>query len=450
MNQQKASLMKKIILVFFAAMAIIPGQSSAQVTNLKIGSVSNTIIRAIDDSTQLIYTEVSQTESYFVLYHDGDAFALAFRLPVPLQVFDVRISNGNAYFCGTVYTYALPKGLVGMFKISSVFSGASSVNYGIVWPIVCSNNDTVNILRLNRLDLFADGGNTCMAMVGDAESNGMAIHPVVSAYLTGGVWHFWSDSQKDYPIFTDIVCLDHLIVAAGTFYDDSLCFVKTFRHTRDFPAQELNPGNIHYFTYGDAKGKVLIAKDAVDTAVLAHFDVSSRVSTVLQRTPFDASTGSPVNPCLAKVTAPSSAIPYGSGQDMHDLTVVDGDVYLLHNIAYPSSPDPTNIRAWRLKTQFSSPTIEAWSPSMGKQHSMDVTYGLRVSSGSTFSYLLMHGPVWPPMSNGCQLYHTIEPLDVSVDFKEKAFVIFPGNNTSNNIAIPPTIFKVNAEKICNN
>ena len=441
--------MKKIILVFFAAMAVIPGRLSAQITEFNIGSVDNSIVRSVDDSTQLIYTEVSQTESYFVLYHDGDALALAFRLPVPLQVIDVRIINDNAYFCGSVGVGG-NYGLVGMFKISSVFSGASSVNYGIVWPIVCSNNDTVNILSLNRLDLFADGGNTCMAMVGDAESNKMAIHPVVSAYLTGGVWHFWSDAQKDYPKFTDIVCLDHLIVAAGTFYDDSLCFVKTFRHTRNFPAQELNPGYIHYFTYGDAKGKVLIAKDAVDTAVLAHFDVSSRVSTVLQRTPFDASTGSPVNPCQAKVTAPSSAIPYGSGQDMHDLTVVDGDVYLLHNIAYPSSPDPTNIRAWRLKTQFSSPTIEAWSPSMGWQHSMDVTYGLRVSSNNTLSYLLMHGPVWPSLKNECQLYHTIEPLDVSVNFREKAFVIFPGNNTSNNIAIPHTIFNVNAEKKCNN
>lgn len=435
--------MKKSIIVLGLILAVLQ-PLSAQITEFNPYAVKNSIVRAVDDNTQLIYAEVSSTESYFLLYHDGDPTALAFRLPSlsPLGVFDFRIIGDNVYFCGTVERGFWPEGLVGTFKISTVFSGLGSVNFGVLGA---TSGNEVTIESLRRLDLFQDGGYDCMAMVGDAKFEGMTTHPVVSAYLNGTSWNFWTDIQKDYPRFTDIACLENLIVAAGTLLFDSLCFVKSFRPTYDFPAQECNPYNIHYFTYGIVKGNVLIAKEVNDTAMLACFDVSSGTATVLQRTPFDATTGSPMPTCSAQVTLPSSPVPYGSGQEMLELTVVGGNVYLLQRTAYSTS----GIFDWRLQTPFPSLVIDAWNPLQGIQHSMDVTYAKKTSAVNTLSNnLQLHGPSWPLTDNNCQRYHNFNATNVPVGFKEMGFRIFSVSGSDINYVFPAPIFVIDANIVC--
>lgn len=435
--------MKKTILFLGFLMALLQ-PLSAQIREFDLKATQNSIVRAIDDENQLIYTEVSPTESYFLLYHDGDPTALAFPLPSSpsMEIFDFRIVDDEVYFCGEVYTGSPTLGLVGTFNIPTVFSGSGPVNFGVLGA---TSGNEVTIESLRRLDLFQDGGLNCMAMVGDAQYEGMTTYPVVSAYFNGTNWNFWTDIQKDYPRFTDIACLDNLIVAAGTFLFDSLCFVKSFWHNYDFPAQECNPYNVHYFTYGVVKGDVLIAKERADIAMLACYDVSSGTATVLQRTPFDATTGSPLPTCSAQVTIPSSPVPYGSGQEMLELTVANGDIYLLQRTAYPGF----GILDWRLRTPFPSPVIDAWYPLQGTQHSMDVTYALKTSAVNADSdNLQLHGPSWPSTDNNCQKYLSIDAAGVPVGFKETGFQIFPVNNSSSNVVRTVSVFEVEANIIC--
>lgn len=439
--------MKKKKSIFFLGFMLAMIQSpSAQITEFNINSIRNSIVRAVNDDTQLIYTEISPIESYFLLYQDGAPIARAFRLPSTplLQVFDFRIIDENVYFCGTVKLGAvsLTEGLVGMFNIPSVFYGSGSVNYGVLGA-TSGNEMTVRSLR--RMDLFKDSGNDCLAMVGDADFDSMSTHPVVSAYFNGTGWNFWTDIQKDYPRFTDIACLDNLIVAAGTLLEDSLCFVKTFRHTYDFPAQECNPYNIHYFTFGAAKGNVLITKETANTAMLAYFDVSSGTGTVLQRTPFDILTGSPLPSCSAHVTTLAFPSPYGSGQKMLELSVVGADIYLLQRAQYSAF----GILDWRLGTQFPSPVFDAWYSLNGRQYSMDVTYANKTSGeASPSAKLQLHGPAWPFMNGHCQNFDKINATNVPVGFKEMGFQISPVSGGSFNYAIAATVFYIDANIIC--
>lgn len=139
-------------------------------------------------------------------------------------------------------------GLVGTFDIPSIFGGTGSVNYGLVGSTFSATNEPVDITCLRRLELFHIGSQECMAMVGDASYSELTIHPVVSAYLAGGTWYYGSDLQKNDIIFTDITCLDQLIVATGTFMDKP--FAKTFWPMADFHNHECISNNIHYFTHG--------------------------------------------------------------------------------------------------------------------------------------------------------------------------------------------------------
>lgn len=78
-----------IILIFTVLIYSVP--SVAQVREFQIGARNNSIIRSVDDEHQLIYTEISSSEAYFILYRNGFSSAKAFRLPKGWQIHDVRI-----------------------------------------------------------------------------------------------------------------------------------------------------------------------------------------------------------------------------------------------------------------------------------------------------------------------------------------------------------------------
>lgn len=58
--------MKRGFLVFLTTITFIPYQLAAQTTHFNLGCATNSIIRAVDDDLQLIYTEISPSESYFL------------------------------------------------------------------------------------------------------------------------------------------------------------------------------------------------------------------------------------------------------------------------------------------------------------------------------------------------------------------------------------------------
>lgn len=439
--------MKKTITLF---LTMLTGSfvSQAQVREFIINADSNSIVREISGDTLLIYTEVSPSESYFLYYTGGNSSTRVFRLttiPTFLEVYDVRIWGKYAYFCGAIdLTGSGSCGLVGRFKIQDVFAGTGTVDYGIFDS--CPTQDFY-MKSLRRLDMYSSGRYDCMAMVGIAEYGEQTIYPVASAYVNGGTWTFHSAGQKDHHKFTDIACLDNLIVATGLNVEDQLCFVDSFWPYPNFPAHECNPGYIYDFTYRKVAGNPLIAQYKNDTAVLAYFDISVTGQTVLQRQPFGALSGKPLYPNLAIETNPPSILPYSTDWNLMDLTTVDDSVFLLQRAAYAVSPDPSILYDWRLRAQFSSTSIDAWIPQYQKQCSMDVKHARRITP-SSYNSLFIQGPSWPLSSNSCQSYQTIDATYIDVGITPNVLGVISVISNFTIRSDTPTIFEIESEVIC--
>lgn len=83
--------MKRFIILIFSALFLFSGMVRAQVNEFNISAANNSIIRSVDDERQLIYTEISSSEAFFILYRNGFSSAKAFKLPKGWQIHDVRI-----------------------------------------------------------------------------------------------------------------------------------------------------------------------------------------------------------------------------------------------------------------------------------------------------------------------------------------------------------------------
>ena len=400
--------MKRCILLIFSIL-ICSAVSVAQVREFQIGAKENSIVRTVKGDSVLFFAKDTTGDTWFILYDESNASTKAFQFDIgfDVKVFDVKIYDENtAYFCGTIDWMGTSgeRGLVGVFKVPDVFSGI-----GLVQCAVLMGNTVQKLypMDLYRLDLLDSAGNICMAMTGkaDYEGIGMYINTVVSAYYDGITWHSWILGHKGGVRFTDIACLDHLVAATGTYSSGTGCIVKTFRPTLSFPRDVFPIYDSYHLLYGIPAGTVLITKEKRDTAVVAHFDISSGVSTVLHRLPFNASSGSPILPVATMKTTPPSGMPFDTNWRMRELTVVKGETFLLQSSAFPPEPD-VSFRDWRLKTIVPySLAIEGWTPAEGIQRSMDVTTAMKTSSFSmgNFGYLQMHGPSWPTEDNACQI-----------------------------------------------
>lgn len=211
--------MKRIVLIFFLLVATLA--THAQVQEFQIGAQSNSIVRSVMGDSVLIYTEVSPTEAYFLLYVDGNTTAQAFQL-LPgeyVQVRDVRIHDGKyAYFCGTKLAGSLA--VVGRFDINDVFSGTGSVEWGIFQWVPYSS--TLFVTDMTRLDLFEYQDTVRMAMVGKTVYDwGVPLQgtTVASAWFDGSNWQL--NMELDNPD-------EKVNVAAVCIYGKPLVFrVKT-------------------------------------------------------------------------------------------------------------------------------------------------------------------------------------------------------------------------------
>lgn len=436
--------MKKSILWIFSIL-ICSGVSFAQVQEFNIGAQNNSIVRTIKGDSVLFYTKDASNDSWFVLYDGGPNLAKAFKFDIgtDLRIFDIRIYDEKyAYYCGSIDngggTY---RGLVGVFSIVDVFSGTDDVRYSVVWG---NGTDFFYPVELRHLDLLDSAGHVCMAMVGEVDYTGLGIHitTVVSAYYDGSGWSSWALGHKGFIGVTDIACLDNMVVATGTVENDTGCFVKTFRPTLSFPRHAFS-GSISYsLVYGKSAGKVLIAHDWNDTAVVAHFDTSTtKVSTVMQKVPFEPITGKPLLPMRAMKTTPPSDIPYGNSWEMLELTTVNGETFLLQRAAYPTASDPS-LRDWRLRTMIPvSTTIDGWMPEMGVQQSMDITKGMKTSANYV-DYLQLQGPNWQQVNNSCMLYSLINVVYGNVGIKLFDDTSFPLECDIWSGSFSPTVIEV--------
>jgi hypothetical protein len=432
--------MKKLLIlsVLFVSLTL-----SAQVREFAISAFDNSIVREVNDTTVLIYAEESPTNASFLLYKEGTPMAKAFTLPNNLHVRDVRIWKGElAYFCGTcdvVTPISTKKVLVGWFDISGVFSGTDWVRWSWFDTVVLPE---IIPLGMRRLDLFEVGGTVCMAMVGDAVYIGDTIATLMSAYNVGANWQAYTMVHKGTKKYTDIVCLDNMVAAVGTYQADTGCVVNTFWPTLDFPAQSCYPYTAFRFTYGASVGRVLVAKEQGDVAVLAHYDNASGVRTVLQCTVFDA-TGKPAL-AQAQVTTPPSALPYDNMWRMQELSVYNDTTYLLQCAEYSVLPGMVNWRVGAIVP--SSLPIEVWAPYPNKTMSMDVLPARWVTTDD--DNLCLHGPIWPSMSSECVKYGKINVTKENIGVQEIAEHPYAVGASNNQNWFNPVLFNVKVEETC--
>jgi hypothetical protein len=448
------SMKNNVFLVI--TMLLMSTAARAQVTQFEIDATSNSIIRAVDDEYVLIYSERNSTNAWFLLYRDGNSTAQAFKVPLltgmQIQVRDVRIFDGRtAYFCGTMELFGTTSGLVGCFDIQSLFSGTGTVSYEYpVW-----GSEWMYPTDLQRLDLFTDGGQVCMAMVGKCKydpSNPQNGTTVVSATYNGSNWVMYTYCHKNETLrFTDIACLDHAVMAVGHGLDDSSCYVKTFRPTTNFPGSPYVNGVVHQINYGSASGDVRCTRFADDTVLLAVFDDLFGVRTALHKVEVD-NTGRPFL-TGTWITHPSTAQPYGSGWRQRELAASDyGVVWLLQQAAYPGVADST-LTDWVLRMSIpgSAPTnlIDTWHPIHNVNLSMDLnTAGTAPWTSLDGIRLRTHGTLWPASGSNCHTHADQQVIRKSATMEDfgiaegMEYYLFPS------LMFAPLVFEINTTVIC--
>ncbi|MBR3435035.1 MAG: hypothetical protein IKG88_04000 [Bacteroidales bacterium] len=451
--------MKRFIILIFS-MLIYSVPSVAQVREFQIGAQSNSIIRSVDDEHQLIYTEISSSEAYFILYRNGFSSAKAFKLPKGWQIHDVRIWNdAEAYFCGTVNGSSYD-GLVGMFDIYSTFYGSGGVNYtfiaGPAPPLFY-----VKVHDLKRLDLFISSGQSGdtvnMAMVGlstffdPGTTMGTCI---ASAWFGGASWYLNIFYNKGYEfIYTDIACLDDVVVAAATDPVGQGCYVRSYHAISDFLDHQCMPSTLYGIDFQSPVGDVLISHIKDNRAAVVHYDDTPGigVSTVLHEVKIDPSTGQPQAAIPTWITTPASSIPFSSSWNLLELDVDKNESpYLLQYADHPTSA-LTGIQDWMLKfrLQYSSYTAQAWHPNLCKSQSLDLEKRnfLPVLSGNG-TYLDVYEALWNSLTPPCAIYSPIM-TNYTTALRAIAYTdaSYERRSCPNNMLLP-TLIQVAVEKIC--
>ena len=396
-----------IILIFTVLIYSVP--SVTQVREFQIGARNNSIIRSVDDEHVLIYTQPVVDSGYFILYKRSDNTALAISLPIKWEIRDVRIHNGDeAYFCGTFGG----SGLVGMFNIASVFAGTDSINYFLCdW----TSNNYVLPTDLKRLDLYDEGGYVNMAMTGSSIwhiSHWLPNTTVMSAYLNGLSWEYVCYPNKDlYMQFTDVACLDDIIVAVGTDDNGTGCYIKTFEKLSEFPKYPLDINHVAELNYDDPQGTVLVTHRSDNTAILSQFNRgTSGIGTVFHQVPFSPSSGLPTMTLIDTWrSSPPATLPFGSMWQMLELNWDVDNAWLLQKAEYAVSP-VSGIADWLLKVPVGAPSVigQRWNPHQCNAQSMDllpITHNPWLSGSNPL--LTIYEPMWQGFDGHCYFFSNL-------------------------------------------
>lgn len=437
---------KKIFLIFITSLLSLSARS--QVFEYNLSARINSIVRTVDDTCILTYTQESSSVSYFVFRNNSTNTTLAFQCPAWMTVRDFRVIDGRtAYFCGTTGSLAI----IGMFHIRQVFHSGGAY---YIYIVLGSFGDFTYLNDLNRLKLFNYGGTTVMAMVGQGQFIPLSNQPksvLVSAYFDGTNWNISCDGRKpDEYRYTDIACLDSIIVAVGTDTNDAGCYIKTYHRTLNFLANACTPSYGYQILYGNPVGKVLITDYSENEAVVTHYDLSG--ASVLHRVPF-LSTGSMYTSTVNTwITTPPSSYSYSSNWDMLELaTTTDGFTYSLQYTDYPvySGGSP---KYWLVRNNYNTAPVSTIAAATNDytNQSMDIARdGLRPRISCGIPNLLTYEPIANILNPRC-----MSPFSLNVNCVP-AYIFKPyiydgvKSQVQSTTAIVTPIIHVGTNMICN-
>ena len=186
-----------------------------------------TIVRSVDQDNSLIYSQDGSGE-YMVLYDHLNHQAFQFAFPSNVQITDMEVYKGWAYFCAMAYG-AIP--VVGQFDIMGVFYGGDVVHYCPItgWTLPPF---LLHLTSVSRMTVYDDGGVVRILAVGEGthyytEPNPYLASTMFSAALAGGAWILCMDYSKEHRYrFVDIDCTNNLVGVAAIDENDSALLMK--------------------------------------------------------------------------------------------------------------------------------------------------------------------------------------------------------------------------------
>ncbi|MBP3763342.1 MAG: hypothetical protein J6I49_05630 [Bacteroidales bacterium] len=333
--------MKRLLLlvVLLSAAVMSRAQMQEEVWTVSSMLATKVIVRAVDPDRSLIYVEYAGRSRHFVLYDHPAGLVYKHELPVYVDVKDVEVLNGWAYFCADIPLMSLA--IVGQFDIMSLFFGSGQVYYTALDVVFGTMG--VQVYETAKIALYDSGSKVYIYGVGKGEHHYPANPPfscatLFHASLDMGTmqWEVCTDYQKGCEIaaFTDVAVSDNYVAVTAVDHNDTAYVLIN---------DQLGQCDYRFKSYSlhvsveDAK--LLLTGTDKDWFVLAFQDRWVNQVTFVE---FDAQNPFAVN---TYETFPSGTSPYGT------------DVFTLTDLRY--SPSTANVL---LAGEMSLPPYDVFQP----------------------------------------------------------------------------------------
>lgn len=241
--------MKKNIFILFSAVCLISLYNIAHAQEYEYDNIDpqKVIVRTYHDSCQILYAEQNNSTNFLILR--TPTVNKIFKLPYGMKINDMEVYSSAVGFCGSYNG----KGTAGLFHALDVFDGTDGLLYfTCTSPCIFQQqyyNDTyIKIKEFLKVDInYTSTNGYYLAMIASAylDTNDHYLTNIVASahFISSNQWRIECLYEEGQPIiYSDIKCLDNVIVASGTTSDSGNLAIKTFQKTTEFLQYPLTPG----------------------------------------------------------------------------------------------------------------------------------------------------------------------------------------------------------------
>lgn len=415
--------MKKKAFITAMLLAATTLPSLAQVIDVPSIAAKTSLIRSYTPGKNLLYAHNTGGQKYICL--TDNTSTSYFILPFSYAINDIEVRGDTAFFCGT-YAWGSQQAMYGFFCISDVFYGSGSMH-----AFVCSPTPPSPIIssEFTKLDILNNTGNVSFAFIATLTlSSGNTVTAVASMNNIGTpvFFNYTPNNQINY---TDICCLDDMVVAVGQDYHHSDCITKAYHPIPNFVTAPYSTTSAFSITNYECpySGGPFFIKNATENRAAISMHTIRNASTIIYKLLFHPSTGQP----SAYLPATRTIVPWVDPYDptswkLYEM-IYDGStrtMYLLENGRHlPTGTFERWLLPFSMTTTETS--INGITLSIGDQMSLDIEAGTSYPITSGISSLAMPCYYYEvnPNANNCQfLYHVpTKPIEVSISEQTYTF-----------------------------
>ena len=207
-------------MAMLVAASFCRAQAPEEVWALREPYTENTIVRAVDRDHSLIYAVDSNGVKKLFLYNHMHPLMYYTTIPTSVDIKDMEVYNGWAYFCGQTGGSAI----VGQFDIMGVFYSSSQIYTTTVTAGSTASGPYVMVTDATKMDLFVSGNKVYIYAVGEGDHSydGVYQHSAPTLFhaalnLVTMRWEICADYQKacQFVAFTDIAVSPKYVVVTA-------------------------------------------------------------------------------------------------------------------------------------------------------------------------------------------------------------------------------------------